>query len=231
MIQHLPDKHRRRGKRRYTVLLAVLLGLFVLFPFLERTAAGPLLVDLFITFLLLVCIYAVSARRIVFISALILAAFSLIGRWGDYFAHHQALETTALLFNAAFLLLTVGSILTDVLRDERVDGDKISGALCAYILMSLIWASFYTALAIHDPAAFQLGGFGAIAGEGGEKFMIFSYFSLVTISTLGYGDIAPQSSAAAALAGSEAVVGQMYLAVLVARLVGLHIAHAGARRD
>jgi hypothetical protein len=108
-------------------------------------------------------------------------------------------------------------MLSHVLKDEVVTGEKVSAAICVYLFIGLIWA-FLFSLTHH----FQARSFSI------ENIVLsdFVYYSFITLSTLGYGDITPLSSSARALSYVEAITGQIYLTVLVARLVGLHIVHS-----
>ena len=121
------------------------------------------------------------------------------------------------------MLCTV--ILRHVFTARRVSFDIVLGSFVGYLLAALVWAFVYKIIAGFDSGAFALPG--AIPDD--SRF-VFSYFSFVTITTLGYGDVTPLSGPARAFAMGEAIVGQMYLVVLVARLVGLHTAQA-ARSD
>jgi len=98
-------------------------------------------------------------------------------------------------------------------RSGDVDGERIYSALDAYLLAGLVFGVGYWVLGQLDPAAFN---------EAELSLARATYFSFVTIATLGYGDVVPRSELAQSLAIVEAVGGQMYLAVLVARLVSLY---------
>ena len=107
-----------------------------------------------------------------------------------------------------------------------VTADKIYGALCVYLLIGLTWGFMFLTLEGFQPGSFQ---FGQARSSGIEKDpATLVYFSFVTLSTVGYGDITPLSPPARSFAFMEAIIGQIYLAVLVARLVGLHIAYSMA---
>ena len=110
----------------------------------------------------------------------------------------------------------------DVMRSEQVTWDKIAGAICAYLLVGVDWGLLYAWIGWMDPGSF--GGIEALnAARIGEPMI---YFSFATLTTLGYGDITPVGHAARTLAWLEAVVGQIYLVVMVARLVGLHVSRS-----
>jgi hypothetical protein len=106
-----------------------------------------------------------------------------------------------------------GLVLVSVLRGGRVDGERICAALCVYLLAGIAFGGLFAALEAVAPGS--LGGAGVDIGSA-------VYFSFMTLTSVGYGDIAPAAPAARALAMLEAVFGQLYLAVLIARLVSLY---------
>src|SRR6202011_2827533 len=117
------------------------------------------------------------------------------------------------------------SILAYVLHSGRVTSDKIFAPICVYLLLGFVWSYAYALLDDMQPGSI------ADSPETGRtddvgRIMQLRYFSFAPLTTLGYGDILPRSSTARTMATLEAVMGQIYLAVLVARLVGLHIVHA-----
>ncbi len=132
---------------------------------------------------------------------------------------------------AVFLTVMTALVMRAVVRDERVTGDKIVASICGYLLLGTCWAIAYALLEAANPGSFALAGAFA-EGESlgaGSQTSVFAYFSFVTLTTLGYGDITPISPQAQTLAWMEAGAGQIYLTVLVARLVGLHIVHSQAK--
>ncbi len=110
-------------------------------------------------------------------------------------------------------------------------GDIVNGAICVYMLGALAWAFLFSLLEVLQPGSFNLPELSAErlgpATADVRRLSIFMYYSLVTLTTLGYGDITPVTPLARNLAAFETVMGQLYIAILVARLVGLHIAHSG----
>jgi hypothetical protein len=126
-----------------------------------------------------------------------------------------------------FLIAVTGALLYRVLRKGPVTSHRIQGAVAVYLMMGLIWAMAYSLVYIVDPSSFDLGG--AVGGRedlsgistNGMSRLI--YFSFVTMTTLGYGDIAPKSEIANNLAILQALVGQLYLVVIMARLVSLAV--------
>jgi hypothetical protein len=126
---------------------------------------------------------------------------------------------------ALLLLCCAAATLYYIFRSHRIHLDTIFAAVMAYLLIALIFAQIYALLMIFEPASFKfpspaVGDFDHIVRSD------LAYFSLVTIATLGYGDIVPQVGLAKMLAVVEAVVGQFYVAVLVAWLVGMFISQS-----
>jgi hypothetical protein len=118
-----------------------------------------------------------------------------------------------------YLVATAKVAMEQVLFSGRVDGNKIVGAVCIYLLLGLIWTTLYLMVAELVPGSFN----GLASGTWDETFPELVYFSFTTITTLGYGDISPSAPLPRFLALAEAIVGQFYIAVLVASLVGIRI--------
>ncbi len=207
-------------------LFFALMGFFVAGPLVSKSAAGMVLLDVLLFGVLIFSAYAVSNNRKVLITAIVLAlpttAFWVGGRVED----SVLLAFVGLAFSAAFFLYIVGVLLHGVLKSKEVDADTLYGAVTAYLLIGVTWAFFYAMVYIIVPNAFTFGLLTTYV-EADTMFgdlRFFIYYSLVTLSTLGYGDITPLAPMARTLASLEAVLGQLYIAVAVAALVGTHIA-------
>ena len=124
----------------------------------------------------------------------------------------------------SFLVLSVRSALRQILFGKDIDANRLYGAVCVYLMLGVIWALMYSTLGYLDPSAFS----GSLVVGSEDWNLEWLYYSFVTLTTLGYGDILPVSATARALAYSEAVVGVFYMAMLVAALVG---AYAAASTD
>src|SRR5262249_19010418 len=120
------------------------------------------------------------------------------------------------------------SELRAILKQKEVTGETISLSISIYMLLGLDWAVFYIVLYYLQPHAFS---FGSAAPPPTQSFPILVYFSLTTISTVGFGDITPLTLQARYAAVAEAITGQFYLAILVARLVGLYMSHKAAEES
>ena len=136
----------------------------------------------------------------------------------------------AALVLAGFLMLLVYSFSKRLFQVSKVDTNVICAALCLYLVIGLLWGAFYTVLESVAPGSFA-GKLLSDSGSPQETTDHLQYFSFVTLSTLGYGDITPQTRGAAALCQAEAILGQFLTVVLVARLVGIQVAQEASKSD
>lgn len=200
-----------RGLSIFTVLLLVVI--FVLPPLLPpgtgRSRAGDVLYALL---LLSGVLASRTGPRLFLLPA---AAVAIAAHFGSWFL--PVPEPWILATNLASLLVFLVVVLTLTLRAGPVTFHRIQGAVAAYLLLGLLWGHAYALVASLRPHAFSgMPG----AAEGARAFY---YFSFVTLTTVGYGDILPVHPAARSLAMLEAVTGPLYLAILVARLVSLSV--------
>lgn len=222
--------------RKYVVLLSSVVLLMVLYPLLRLRNFGTESLNVLLSLVLAAAIFALSQRRRPFLLALVLGIPALSLTWGPDVAGLASDAVYGWLvlvrFYAHLILLGYAAVLIlyDVLHGGPVTADKLCGAMCVYLLIGVVWAVLYSLIEYGSPGSFAVSQ-AALAldvrnGSGYEAFATLEYFSFVTLTTLGYGDITPVSPTARTLASFEAVVGQLYLAVMIARLVGLHIVHA-----
>ncbi len=213
---------------RFTVLLGLLIGLVGVVPFFEGHIYALALVHVMLTAVLLAALYASTRRRRDLIIAAALLAPGLTGRWLSDHGLSAELQVAAALFTIAFLGYVTSGVLKQVLHPGRVTFDTISGAICAYFLIGVAWAFAYLAMELQWPGAFTLSGGVSLASlaKAHQELQRLIYYSFVTLTTLGYGDTVPANGPARAASALEAIVGQMYVAILVARLVALHILHS-----
>ncbi len=208
-----------QSPHRFLFLLIALVAFVAVVPVLEGLGYGRMIFTIFYSTILLSAAYAVSESRGYFILALILAGPAFVLRWINNFLAGPWLVFVADVLTVLFLLLIAMLILSHVLKAERVSKEKIFGALSVYLLLGVIWALLFIIVEFLMPGSFR---YGQEALTGAEMV----YYSFVTLTTLGYGDIVPISPSVRALATLEALTGQLYLTVLVARLVGLQITHS-----
>jgi hypothetical protein len=202
-------------RRRYAWLLAFLLLTIGIDPALEQAGLTARGLETALAFALLAGAVGTGARgtRIAHglaVLFLLMLASWLVLRVGSFAA--APVLAPALLGVSG--LLMAGLVLVSVMRGGRVDGERICAALCVYLLGGVAFGGVFAAI-----EAFASGSFSHVEDDGIGSAV---YFSFITLTSVGYGDIAPATPAARALAILEAVFGQLYLAVLIARLVSLY---------
>lgn len=155
------------------------------------------------------------------------AVLSIMDEWAEAMPSLWLLRHV---LTGAFLAYTIGVVLRYVFHSQHVTYDTVCASLCVYLLFGLVWALMYEIVVKVHPGAFQFSAERETHGGGIWGETTFIYFSFATLTTLGYGDIVPTSPVSRMLAGFEAITGQLYLVVMVSRLVGLEIAESLERR-
>ena len=135
---------------------------------------------------------------------------------------HLAVAGSALLLFA----YTTIFVLRRVLQSERVTGDTLCGAIAVYLMIGLTWSLVYVLAEHLHPGSYRIATTGMLHAPAKELL----YFSYVTLATLGYGDVVPVTDGARSLAVLESLCGTIYMAILVARLIGLHLSQTGSPR-
>ena len=216
---------------RFRSLFAALMLLVAVMPFLRQGALGAGILQLLFTLLLLSGLYAVSDGKRALVVAAGFAGPALVFSWMGRFTANTALDGVGALLLAGFLVFTATQILKYIVRARRVTSELVFGAVCVYLMMGIVGALLFAVLDLWSPGSLALpAGAGSGVGDA-TQFSAVAYYSFVTLTTLGYGDITPVSRLARSLSTMEAVTGQLYLAVLVARMVGLQIAHSTPASD
>ena len=217
-------------RSRYLLLLIALSVLLIVYPFWRRDVIGLATFDIMLWGVLLGGLWALHRERRLLRIALGLALVVLVANVATYLVQTPEAVLVSCVLALTLLVFVTAIILSHVVEEGTVDADRIFGAVCGYLLIGLNWALVYGALEIIQPGSFDLGGQSDLSAstdtDAAPHFADmdpFIYYSLVTLSTLGYGDIVAVTRAARSLSALEAVVGQLYVAVVVARLIGLHI--------
>lgn len=206
---------------RFFLLLLSLLALILLEPFIYDRTRIKFLVDIFFTIILFTSIYAVSEKKENALIAILLAIPKFGTTWALSFTDYTLLHLLDALTGIAFIAYIMVLILRHIFKQENVTLETIYGAIVVYILIGIMWVFLYHLIEYLHPDSFS---FAADVTVNPKKALY--YYSFVTLTTLGYGDITPVSDPAKSLAMLEAIVGQMYIAVLIARLVGIHISQS-----
>jgi hypothetical protein len=229
-------------QRRHTALLVAIVVALAARPVLGDSGIGPLIFSLALLLLLLVALLTVQVDELVGDRHVLLAqhrhrrwivwalaAPAILERLAVLVFPSPRLYLVASASWCAFLLFVTWSQLRMLLKQREVTGEAISMSISIYLLMGVTWGAFYIVLLLWDPHAFNLGAAAPPPGTPQHHFHVFPilvYFSLTTLSTVGFGDITPLSLAARYAAVTEAITGQFYLAILVARLVGMQLSRS-----
>lgn len=213
------------------VLLFSLLGVLLVNPFLPDYIGPVKIMDVLLIIVLMSSIFSLANRLVIYRICLVLLVLELALSLAIYFfgylglamAHHGVL--------IVFFCLACGAIGQGIIKAPRVTAQLVAGAVCIFILLAFIWGSAYALLDLASPGSFDLGAHQAALDIGKwDHLELMIYLSVATLTTLGFGDILPLTPAAAALVMVEALIGQLYLAVMIARLVGLHTAMMGLKK-
>jgi len=206
---------------RFLFVLVAILSFLILNPLLNNFFRVRVLLDSFLTIVFVASIYAVSQKRHYLVIGTLLVLPMLLSTWTKHFIMSPVLSLIGTFSGILFFAFMVITILSFVFKQNRVTLNVINAAVVVYLLMAMMWALLFILLELLQPGSFSL-----TASQTQESTFFFFYYSFVTITTLGYGDITPASEIARSIAVLEAVIGQIYLVVLVARLVGVHIAQS-----
>ena len=210
-----------RFRRFTTVQLLVALGLlFFSFPFVEEVKGGDIIVSLLFSLVLISAVLAVASRRRTLVVALFLLIPAIVGRWINHFQPHLVPPAVFLIAGLVLVAFVVVNLLRFVLRAPSVNTEVLCASISAYLMLGLMWTMAYWLVDQLTPE----GAFSFNTNSGTHSMNGFNafYFSFVTLSTVGYGDITPVSKVVRMLAAMEAMTGLLYMAILIARLVALY---------
>ncbi len=229
IFRHLDDWSE---EQKLTLLLvALIFDLLIVYPLVsvvQNMVAIQIINSVITSVMLLLGLVALTRRKVkrVVLGAVVLTTISVHfvrlifgAQWLWEWETSLALVT---------IIIFVYLILKYVFKEGSVTRQRIEGAVAAYLLIALAFGASYHLTFFLIPKAFAFADIADKAPNLGDpRFPFnFNYFSVMTITTLGYGDITPVHPLARALAMMEALIGQFYPAILLARLVSLHIAHS-----
>ncbi len=221
------DILNKTGERRYGLLLLVLFTLLLIYPFLGYNSFLSWLFSLASFGVVATALRISHGRGAAFYLTLFLGLTyvlaELFGRWLGMETAHPLAAGARVLFLGNMIVL----IFIDIMRSRTVSMNTVFGACCIFVMIGLAFGSAFILLQWLIPGAFHIPDLSkTVDGKFGLQSIDFQlvYFSLVTMTTVGYGDILPLASPARALASFEGLLSQLYLAIIIARLVGLEIA-------
>ncbi len=211
--------------------LVGLVLLIVAAPFAQRTQVGQLLESGVLTSMLITAVFAVGRRRRVLWLAILMMLPTVAGKWLNHFWPDVVSPLWFLSCILIFILFILIQLLHFILIAPRVNGDILCAGIASYLLLGLLWAFAYMLVAQLVPGAFFFDG----RIEAAKAMTSFTsvYFSFITLTTVGYGDITPVAGVARMLAAMEAMTGTLFVAILISRLVSMYSKHppAGGTTD
>jgi voltage-gated potassium channel len=221
-VQHLAALYFRW---RYLVLLGVLLAVLVVQPISFGFSAPPQLFDIFLVIVTLTLLLSFCTEKSKRLAAIVIGVPTGLLTLGGHLLAAERGTYTVVLFGhvlaVVFYFWAAVLIVASLIRRHSLSMDSVFGAICGYLLLGMAWGVLYSTLDTVRPDSFQIGDRLAEQLKNAEsRNQLFTYYSFVTLTTVGYGDITPLSTPARTCAWLEALTGQFYIAVLVAGLVG-----------
>jgi hypothetical protein len=196
----------------YGLLVITVLSVFVISPLVVMGALDPLMVDIFFAVFMFAGVLTVHPRPAARYLVLLLAILAVLTRFASKIVPHTEVMIGEALIEAAAVGVFAALVSKQFLLSGRVASHRIGAAIVVYLLLGILWSRLYQIAGLMIPGAFHMA-------DGSATLTSYLYFSFVTLATIGYGDISPVHPVVRHLAILEAIIGQMYIAVLIARLV------------
>ena len=214
-----PTDAEEQEAHRFWLLLIALMVLLVGYPYFENTRTGAFLGGVTSLLALTGGVWAIRTNRWSFRIALVLALATAAASATAFVGGARGNPVVEATFSAFYAFLTV-AVFFEVITTRRVTADTMYGTVCVYLLVGMTFGSLYDLIETLQPGSFQVnvdtGGLVEI------RWRTAIYFSFMTLTTIGFGDISPVTAQAQSLVAIEGIIGVLYVAVLVARIVGIY---------
>jgi ion channel len=214
------DRIERMLKNKYSHLLLCLVVIFIIAPFLDNFHIHFPFIHILFSLVIIMTIRALTPSKRLFITTFVLASIAIILEifisFGIIPTTDRGVILTLLVSYDLFVGIALFYLIKRIFSEKTVNADTIKGGISIYLLFGFWWALLYSLVEVIQPGSF-------VANVAGKHAIDFYHFSFTTLTTVGYGDVIPKGDLATMLSSMEAIVGQVYLTVFVARLVGLHI--------
>jgi len=217
------------SNHRFAVFLFLLLSLIIIPPYFEKLEGmGFLWQGMMTTVLVWALCTAINNRRAM-LFAIVLLVPTVVSTWVNATKMIEEIAYLDNFTNIIYFGLICAYLAIFIARSQRVNSEVLFASMCLYISMAVFWAAIFTNLELfYDPAFSFYGGTAQEADIAQDKlFGYLVYYSFVTLSTLGYGEIIPIHRVAQNWAAVEAMVGQFFIAIVIARLVSLYTLEQG----
>lgn len=204
------------------LLIGLVVTIFLVYPLGQVAPARNVVANGIFSLIVISGILAVARGPLITLPMLAVAIANLAVRWLNARSPGLGLEVWDEGLSLLTLLVLTVVVLIQVFRPGRITPPRIMGAVAAYLLLGIMWGYCYHLVLRLDPGAFLMSPMPRTEAEWKASLL---YFSFVTLTTVGYGDILPVHTLARSLANLEALIGQLFPAILIARLVSLEIVH------
>jgi hypothetical protein len=201
------------------LLFFLILYGFIIYPLAGKDGKTDTLAAWSFSLVLVLGVLATTKHKAVRMGMVALAMLTFASHWLHFFVRGHALHVVAAAASAVFFLVLAALITARVFRSGGITVFRIYGAIAVYVILGVLWGEFYILIYLFEPGAFY---FDPSTQYGEPPISELIYFSFTTLTTLGFGDILPVHPMARSLTTLEALVGQLYPAVLLARLVTLY---------
>ena len=211
-------KQKMSSQDNFIYLLIALIFLLFSTALVDQVLAGEghHLILAIIVVALMLGVWSIKSDQQWFNSGLLLIAAVILVSVLSWLLDYSELNIAHHLLLLSFFVLSAKQAASQVLFSGRVDGNKVVGSICIFLLIGLIWAMLYLIATELIPSAFN--------GLSAATWSDLIYYSFVTLTTLGYGEITPIAPLTRFMAYIEAVIGLFYMAIVVASLVGARMA-------
>lgn len=219
MPKSVSNQPPHMGPNYLFFLLLSLVFMLLVVPLFETYKVGRLLMHAGLTTVLVSALVITSRRRSLLAIGMLIVAVAAPLSWITMLFDQPWLFVVSCVLESVFFVVMAGLIIRAVLRRHLATLNSVFGAISAYLLLGLAWSMLYMALERVDDESLLIANRTTIEGRDITALSQLIYFSFVTMSTLGYGDIIPGTPLARALTWMQSVTGLFYVAVLVAWIV------------
>jgi hypothetical protein len=210
----------------HSIMLASLVVLLVAFPIGRSVGGGGKLFSVLLSLVLIAAVLVNGRQRWIFVVAILAGIGSVFGSAYAEVSGSLGVRIASESLGLALLCTATLVMFVSLVRADRVSLDTIVGGICVYLLIGLSFALAFILMTDLRPGIFIEGDQAIVRAvvDSSAHALTLLYYSFVTLTTLGYGDVRPLGETARMLAVAEAVIGQLYLTIFVARLIATYVA-------
>jgi hypothetical protein len=211
-----------------TIVLGLIVAAFVVMPFFAEAEWAAHVLRLTVELLLVLTVWKLGGHRRLLVVVCVIVVLNEVTEWLVMFTLRPRLVVLSEVCTLAFIFTTAGFVAWSAWKQERVGAENLIGAVAVYFLIGYLWASIFSLIEFASP-----GSFSNVCNPRPDgavdcrpelaRYPTLIYFSFVTMTTLGYGDTVPLTRPAEGVATMAAVSGQLFLAMVIGRLVGLYM--------